>query len=423
LQDEKRLVHKLIIYTVGGTSDPIVVSVLSERPERMIFVSSPQTKAIVSDSILPMLDQKGFAILPVQYEIAVVSDPEDFETCCSTMRSLEPEANLWLQRGSDFTLAVDLTGGTKCMSSALALIASRWRAEFIYVGGRERNKGGVGVVASGAEHVLRRANPWDSLGYQTVEDGSLFFDRGLYAGAIRVFEEAIKRVNRPDVRRELATLKRLAEAYDAWDRFDFCAAKNALSNDVLKNINDLRHAFPCGSQQLEQTLQSHQELLSRMLEQEPSELLVWDLLANARRKAWQGNYDDAVARLYRAVEAHGQVALTQHGFTSRTEFGRLPQHLHDKWRPRVQDDGLLRLGVRDLYELLRDLEDPLGADFALSPLAGPESPLETRNNSILAHGFDPVTKEGFQSLWNPVVKLVKVQEQDLVSFPKLRPIG
>jgi CRISPR-associated protein (TIGR02710 family) len=369
-----------------------------------------------------MLDQKGFSILPAQYEVVVVSDAQDFETCVSTMRSLEPEANDWLQRGPDFTLAVDLTGGTKCMSSALALVASRWRAEFLYVGGRERTEGGVGVVRPGKEHVVRTANPWDSLGYQAIEDASLFFDRGQYASAIGVLDETIQRIDRADVKRELATLKRLAEAYNNWDRFDFNGARNALA-DVAKNINDLRHAFPCGSQQLEQTLQSHQVLLSKMLEQKPSELLVLDLLANARRKALQGSYDDAVARLYRAVEAHGQIRLErEHRLKSKTRLDYPPPNLHGTSSPQLREHGFPRLGLRDLYDLLRYLGDPLGEDFASSSLAGPESPLETRNNSILAHGFDPVTKEGFQSFWDPVLKLVNVQEHELVSFPKLRPI-
>jgi CRISPR-associated protein (TIGR02710 family) len=414
-------VHKLLVCTVGGTLEPIVASILSERPEKVIFVPSPETQAMVSDSILAMLDQKGFQIIPAQYRVVVVPDAEDFETCVRTLRRLEPEANDWLQRGRDFALAVDLTGGTKCMSSALALVAARWRAEFLYVGGGQRNKAGVGVVVSSTEHVLRRANPWDSLGYQAIEDASLLFDRGLYAGAIRVLDEAISRMSRPEVKRELATLKRLAEAYDLWDHFDFNGGQNALA-DVSKNINDLRHAFPCESQRLEQTLQSHMEHLSKMLEQKPSELLVWDLLANAYRKASQGSYDDAVARLYRAVEAHGQIRLEkQYGLKPRTTtLDVLPEHLHDKWRPRVYDGGFLRLGLRDLYELLRDLGDPLGEDFASSTLAGPESPLETRNNSILAHGFCPVTQKGFQSLWDAVLKLVKAQKNELISFPKLK---
>lgn len=419
MQNEQQPVYKFIIYTVGGTPEPIVVSMLSERPEKVVFVTSHETQGIVHP-VLSMLRDKGFEIQPAQYKTVNVSEPENFESCVKTLRKLESEVNDWIQRGSHFKLAVDFTGGTKCMSAALVLVANRWPAEYVYVGGSQRNKGGVGVVVSGTERVLRRANPWDSLGYQAEEDGALFFDQSLYASAAHIFGEAARRAVRPDVKRELSTLKRLAEAYDAWDRFDFHAAKSALV-DVSKHMNDLRKAFPDSAGELEGVLPNHEQLLAKLLEKQPSDLWIRDLLANARRRASQGSYDDAVARLYRAVEAYGQVALEKHGLKSKTALSCLPPNLHDKWRLRAHDDGYLRLGLRDIYELLRDLKDEVGDAFFSSTLVGRQSPLETRNNSILAHGFDPVTEQGFQSLWVPVLELVRARENELVVFPKLRP--
>lgn len=419
MPNKQQPVHKLIIYTVGGTPEPIVVSVRHELPEKVFFVTSPETQSTV-DCVLAKLKDQGFEMRPAQYKTVVVPDAQDFEVCVKYLRDLEPEVKDWIQRDSAFQLAVDLTGGTKCMSSALALVASRWPAEYLYVGGSQRDKSGVGVVVAGTEYVVRRANPWDSLGYQAVEEGVFFFDRGFYASAAHVFEAASKRVGRPDIKRELSTLKRLAEAYEAWDRFDFSAAKQALP-DVLKNMNDLRHAFPNGTSDLERTLQDHENLLDAMLQKTPNDLWIRDLLANAGRKASQGSYDDATARLYRAVEAYGQLALEKHQLKSKTQLDCLPLHLHDKWKSRVHDDGFLRLGLRDIYELLRDLKDEVGEAFFCSTLASQQSPLETRNNSILAHGFDPITEKGFRSLWVPVLELVGVKENELVTFPKLRP--
>ncbi len=418
VQDDKQF-NKLVIYTVGGTPEPIVASILSERPERIIFVSSPEAEGKISDSVLLMLKQTGFKLVPAQYEVVIVPDAQNFESCVQTARGLENEVSRWLQRGSPFTVAVDLTGGTKCMSAALALVASRWTVEFLYVGGGERTKDGTGIVVSGTEHVVRRANPWDSLGYQALEDGTLFFDRGYFGTASLIFEEASHRSTRPEVKREMATLKCLADTYNEWDRFNFDGAKKGLAN-IRKNFNDLRHAFPVASQQLEQKIEEHEHLLDEMLKQKASDLWVRDLLANARRRAEQKSYDDATARLYRAIEAQGQVALNRQGLTPKPELISLPSHLHDKWRPRADSDGRLRLGLRDLYSLLSDLDDPLGTAFASSELSRPNSPLEMRNNSILAHGFDPIKEVGFQQLWVAVLQLVGVQKEKLVAFPKLR---
>jgi hypothetical protein len=56
----------------------------------------------------------------------------------------------------------------------------------------------------------------------------------------------------------------------------------------------------------------------------------------------------------------------------------------------------LILGLRNDYELLRDLDDPLGASFCTAYFAK-HSPLhirlDQRNNSILAHGTDSVGRE------------------------------
>lgn len=430
MQDGGSSVHKLIIYTVGTTPEPIVFCIQQEQPERLIFVASPQTEDQVESSILPKLNQEGFRIQHGQFDIIKIPDPEDFETCVRTLRDqLENEVHDWLQRGSNFSLAVDLTGGTKCMSSALTLVASRWKAEFLYVGGQRIDP--RGTVEPGTERVIRRANPWDSLGYQVIEDAVLFFDHGLYASTIHVLDKAIHRIDRNAVKRELATLKILASAYNAWDRFNFKGAANELG-DVLKNFNDLRHACPFVDQSLEQTLSAHREHLLKLWEKKPSQLNVLDLLANAQRRAAQGAYDDAVARLYRAVEAFGQITLGKYKKNTKTAEGKddpstfnlsdLPPDLQEKWKQYADENGTLKLGLQRTYELLKDLHDPLGEEFASSKLSGPHSPLAMRNKSILAHGFEPVTQDGFQSLWDAVLKLVQVKESDLVCFPKLNPI-
>ncbi len=411
---------KLIVYTIGGTPEPIVISLTEARPERVIFLASDESESKVTQEILPAAAQKGFGLSPGQYRIDRVSDAQDFEACVSTARSLEPEVHQWLQRGQDFSVAADLTGGTKCMAAALALVASRWKADFLYVGGGTRDKGGLGVVVSGSERLLRRANPWNSLGYQAIDDAALYFDAGLYAAGAKVLETAKRRMTQPGRGRELATLQLLAQLYDSWDRFDFKGARD-LAAKVLTHISDLRHALPHQAAEIEQTLQDHQNLLAQLLANQPSALWVRDLLANARRRAMLGNYDDAVARLYRAVEAHGQLALEKYGLKARTSLSDLPPDLQEKWAKRAREDGALRLGLRSLYELLGDLGDPLAAQFEASGLAERgKSPLEMRNNSILAHGFDPLTEKGFRSFWRPALELTGVQEAELVVFPKLR---
>lgn len=66
-----------------------------------------------------------------------------------------------------------------------------------------------------------------------------------------------------------------------------------------------------------------------------------------------------------------------------------------------RDSGSRRRGLRNDYDLLRDLGDPLGSAFCQAYVER-DSPLrkrlEQRNNSILAHGAGPVNREAASEL-------------------------
>src|SRR5207245_1390146 len=93
--------------------------------------------------------------------------------------------------------------------------------------------------------------------------------------------------------------------------------------------------------------------------------LVADLLANARRCATGRRFDDAVARLYRAVEALAQTRLRMEygiGDTSHVPLEELPEGLRAAKAPQAQD-GAVWLALQDAYTLLRERGDPLGECF------------------------------------------------------------
>jgi CRISPR-associated protein (TIGR02710 family) len=411
--------RKLVICIVGGTADAVVASLKAEHADRIVFVPSPQTRTEIEARILPLLQSEGYQLSPGQYVIRPVTDAQDFEGCVKAMRGLEPEVADWLGRGSEYSVGVDITCGTKCMSAALALVARRWRCKFIYVGGAERTKTGIGIVVSGKEQIVNTSNPWESLGYQAIEDAALLFGQGNYASAVGLLRAASRNIPDGGVKRELATVQQLAEAYDAWDSFDHNTAAKKLQQ-VEKNVNDLRHAFPGKADGLEKELLKHRDMLARIQPGQPANLQVGDLLGNAHRRAQQGRYDDAVARLYRAIEAAAQIHLRDHGFshTGKVTLESLPETLRSRWQSRFEN-GFLKLGLQDDYELLRALDDPLGKRFFDLGLNHEGSPLSMRNQSILAHGFQPVGQTAFQALWKQALELLLVDDSQIPQFPVL----
>jgi CRISPR-associated protein (TIGR02710 family) len=384
----------------------------------MVLVHSPDTRpiadAIVASNPMP----------PGAIDYLDVHDPQDLAACVQRMRALEHSVRAWVLKGKTFQVVVDITGGTKCMSAAMALVARRWPCQFSYIGGKERTKGGVGIVVSGREEALVAQNPWNVLGYQAIEDAFLLFDRAAFMHAAAVMERARAYTDDDGVKRLLSTCHQLCEGYGLWDQFQHHAASARFAN-VLKNAADLEAAL--GGDRAFRVLRQvreHQTYL-RSLPRTPiaSLAFICDVLANARRRWQEGRYDDAVARLYRAIEALAQHVLsTRHGIhdTANVPRDRVPAPFVDVWNRRA-DGGPVRLGLQAAYGLLHALGDSVGRSFADQGLNDTTSPLIARNSSLLAHGFQPVGRSVFESLWKAAMHLGRefFREDDLPVFPRL----
>jgi CRISPR-associated protein (TIGR02710 family) len=123
----------------------------------------------------------------------------------------------------------------------------------------------------------------------------------------------------------------------------------------------------------------------------------WDICAdlwlNALRRGERGRYDDAIARLYRLLEAAAQAQLWSR---YQLESGKIPPSALPvemrsaivKTDPKTGAQYAL-LGLNQTVELLRsrDRDDPLAAVYYQGDGAFGPPWLVTRNNSILAHGF------------------------------------
>lgn len=423
----------LLICTVGGSPEPIVKALVHWRPIKVWFIPTAQTKRSIEHdsidrngkpipSILRAANAAGFPLDAGRYDIRDLSDGEDLALCVTELQQLTADVERWARRGSNFGVVVDFTGGTKCMSAAVSLQASRWPCVFSYVGGAQRTRDGVGVVEAGHERIVHQANPWDALGYRAIEDFIVLFNQHAFLAAANVATVALNRVSRPDRKRELAVLQQLANALDAWDRFEHSKSKNLLDN-VTKSANDLRAVL--GSASGERILSGATQLVAHLRELSsaapPSRHYVLDLLANAKRRKDEGRFDDAVARLYRGIEAIAQVTLKEHhgiGSTEKAPVECIPETLRATWAARV-NDSVVTLGLQEAYTLLAALNDPVGAKFHNAGLSGTTSPLGARNRSILAHGFERVSESVFTRLWSSALSLADIDEASLPSFPRI----
>lgn len=415
-------VFTLLVCTVGGSPDPLVASLCEWKPEKVFFIPSIQTRSHVDTVLRCYAEQTESGLRPGQYDIYPVPDAEELAGCLKVMRQLDQEVYRWISRGAAYQVVADFTAGTKCMTAALALQARRWPCRFSYVAGSRRSKEGVGIVETGFERVVHWENPWNALGHQAVEDACLLFDQQAYTPAAMLLDKARKVADDLAVKRTLSTFFQLCEAYGLWDRFNHNAAAQKL-DDVLKNVADLQAALgPNRSDNVIRTITENRAALQKLIDLPRSRGMVADLLANAKRRCREARWDDGVARLYRAIEWIAQLALAErHGIsnTSSVLLECVPEPLREKWQSRAEN-GKLALGLQDAYLLLDSLGDEAARTFKELKLDDRDrSPLTARNQSILAHGAQPVGKQVFDKLWSAAMTLGGFSESDLPTFPRL----
>jgi len=416
-------VYNLLICTVGGSPEPIVAALKCWTPQRIRFIITPESGDHITSKILPLAQTENIQLEPGRYDLLQLSNSQDFAACVDSLRQLTPAVEEWLSRGNDYRVVVDITGGTKCMSAALALQAHRWCCIFSYVGGTARTKDGVGVVVSGKEQILQTLNPWDSLGFQAIEEFVSLFNQRAFSAASAMADQALRNVSEHSRKRELQALRMLSDAYDAWDRFDRKAAISKFQ-ELAKYDNDVHAVLGrLKAGRVRDCINNHISYLRALVESgSPSKQQIIDLLANARRRKSDGRVDDAVARLYRVIESIAQLALNENyqiANTKQVPLDLVPEPLRSLWAGRAEM-GTVFAGLKDAYELLDAYGDRLGAKFKELQLHNRErSPLVSRNQSILAHGFDPVGDKVYQLLWDAALQLSQITETELPEFPQI----
>jgi hypothetical protein len=311
-----------------------------------------------------------------QYSIVELTDPDSLNLGYAEIKARLIEAAA--ARG-DWRKIADYTGGTKTMTAALVLAAIELGWELSLVKGARTD---LVQVVPGTE-IAGLVNTWEVRARQQAALAQNLFNSHAYASAGATLESLLQLgpLSLP-AQRSLRTWVGLCRGFDAWDRFDHQRAAHLLR--------------PYQSQIVPQWIFLKQ--LTGGMAGSGYEA-VSDLLLNAERRASRGRFDDAVARLYRALEMLAQLRLASREpplSTSRLEVEKLPAGLRAVYRRRASQDqaGEIRLGLLEAYRLLQLLGDPLGAVFAAEQ-AQLLAVLEKRNHSILAHGLQPVNREAY----------------------------
>ena len=403
-----------IVVSLGGSPEPIIWALQARRPAHALFVVSESSAGSVEDEIVPKLN--GYV---PQYQKVVVSDPQVLGTCYQEIRVRMAR---WLHevRLDPARVYVDITGGTKVMSAALALAAVEYCNDFTYIGGDARDPD-TGRVLDGSEEVVASANPWNTYAVRDLERANGLLREGQADTAGEVLRGAAQKCD-DSRKRRLNAFAALAEALARSDRFDFGGAVgifNPRRNDLELSLNAPLFRKLTG-------LCGHWEAVRDEVKEDkktPGRATLLELFANADRRAWQGRYDDAVGRLYRAAELRAQQLAREAfggelGQVSRDAFpsdkGAAVRAAFDE----PDGKGRYQLALRRLFQALEFSDDAeIRQQAARYDALGKQ--LQIRNNSLLAHGVKPVTRGGYEALRQASLAVCAVAEADIPRWPEL----
>ena len=450
----------VLILTVGGSPEPLIKTIKEAAADIVYFLHSEDSK---KDAEYVESEMNNDII----YKYKLIKDYQ------SVKETFDAAFELFSEFLDDkYFIHVDFTGGTKSMSSGLVLASTHFNKinKYTYVGTSDiegRDKNGKGIVKDGSELITNQFNPYETYAIKEFDKGMYLFNNYQFTSAYKNFEDAKNIAQDKDYKQLAEFYNKLVVCYDSWDKFETKVTyynpkldkeegilltrfirvnilESLKKEDILTKDYEEKQEF---YKQIENNLKFLNLKISKANRHIKDNIKFYlpDLLNNAYRRIEEGKYDDAVARLYRAIELIAQINLEDKGLIDEKMLKKLVFHINKnafneeiKNKPNIPSKlGLyvnndftnektktFSLGSSKSYDLLRCL----GSDEARTYITDHKfkKMVETRNQSILAHGLNPMRKETANKLYNKVFEYAKLFYPDiekymaLAEFPKFK---
>lgn len=415
----------VLLCTVGGAHQPILKAIESTAPRHVCFFCTDRDPETGKQGSIQQVTGKGAVIkahprdkkptlpnIPAQAELADgcfetrIVPADDLDGAYLVMRATVAEL---VHRHPGAQFVADYTGGTKTMTAALTCAAL------------ESDDIELQLVAGARPDLLRVANGTEQTVVASV--ARLRLDRAMapYLGAWRRFayHEAAEGLDGirigADVadRARLALARALSRALARWDDFDHAGALELLEHYGSRVGPSYPSMLPA--------LRS----LTRTADKRHEPARLWDLWLNAERRASQGRFDDAVARVYRLIEWTAQWQLRDKLRADTADFP--PELLPEGVDASPGRDGKIKVALWSAWQIVAECTQGPAQNLIARHGAELRDLLSIRNDSILAHGFHPVQRPEWERMqrWMqdrflPVLQLL-AQDSGLKKPPEQLP--
>lgn len=415
---------RILVQTVGTGRTPsssndrgnpvweaLAFAVNEVKPDVLIHLCTETTSTETLPRVMELLNEYGWKGTHVA---RVDADPNHVEELALAYDGYIQELQ---QKYDPCELHIDFTSGTKAMSAAVAVAGLARGAVKLHYATGPRDDGGR---ATATDKIIALSSD-QLIGKRRLDEAGLLFDLGQFEAACRIAKDVQPSLSDPLLCAKAGSLMFMAEVCNAWQLFDWGKAFSKLREYNKQPQNDHLQKAGWDVEHLGELVRFLKHARESGLPATNERLI--DLFANAERCIGAGRYDDAVARLYRIVEYIGQSRLatrkidaTEDVLLQDLERNGAPQTA-SRLRARSKSDKI-RLGVRDVIEVLDEMGDTLGRDMATlyfgdnsnrsdQPQGRLAKCLYTRNQSLMAHGTNPIAKTDADSLCGIVEELLR----------------
>lgn len=375
----------------------ILKSIENFSPQKVIFFGSKNSVDTVNS-----LKNQYLEIYDEEFKIGEFIEIEEIDSFKKYFTAIKSKI---VELEDDYNIIIDYTSGTKTMTMSAAFASMVYRKRLVFVSGERVN----GIVVKGTEEINSQNLylVYDDLMITKIKE--LFNSNRFEAGKVLV-EDITNTNENKDV------YTRLFDAYSAFDCVDYV---NALKNFDVKE-------FCIKWPELERTFQMNAKALNIInmeTHKQKCFYVLASMLNNARRRAEEKKFDDAIARLYRSLELIAQIRLKDYSIKTSDVDDKILEgkvdddYLYELRLTRDKKSERIKIGLTQDYILLNELGDELGK-FYMDNEKLIQNSLKYRNQSILAHGLSSQDLKQYAEFKEIVLKAAFVLNDKMDSFIK-----
>lgn len=411
--------YTYLILPVGFSPEPLILSILTLRPERVYFLYTRDSE-IYLDRIVK---ETNLLISKVKSDLI---DETNVPDIYRKVRDIYEE---W---GKPSRIAVDISGGKKSMVGGCALAGAMIGARLFYIDSQFLAK--MRKPWPGSEKLTLLENPYDVFGDLEFRRAQSLYIELDFIGASELFRSLQKKTSQPELYEARGLL---CQAYAFWDDWQLADAVKYMQMCIqsIENYRRLNPHTPLSGQL--KYLKSQSDVLQRLAEamnfdvDKPDEEirllstpkfyqpLIGSLKAGALRQEKRGKRDVAALMWYRLIELLSQRRLCGQGLSSgKPDYAKLEiskdellekfRNVHAKNDKKGKTDVVGELpkeiSLLNGYAFLLALQDDFTREVHLGNI---RSKINARNKGIFAHGFKPLSQEDYVEFKTLAVNLLE----------------